>query len=111
MCAVTSSQGRLTDGKGKTIECRDAIFIMTSNLASDEIADYGLQLREEANRLSKKGAAKFGQFRLSSKSHQCYQYIIGDMKKWPKSFSFNFLGEVLSGFSNLGHFSMSLTIY
>ncbi|XP_016359132.1 caseinolytic peptidase B protein homolog [Sinocyclocheilus anshuiensis] len=29
-------EGRLTDGKGKTIECKDAIFIMTSNAASDE---------------------------------------------------------------------------
>ena len=41
-------QGRLTDGKGKTVECKDAIFIMTSNLASDEIADHALQLRREA---------------------------------------------------------------
>ncbi|CAD5115404.1 DgyrCDS4382 [Dimorphilus gyrociliatus] len=40
-------EGRLTDGKGKTVECKDAIFIMTSNLASDQIADYGMQLREE----------------------------------------------------------------
>lgn len=46
-------EGRLTDGKGKTIECKDAIFIMTSNLASDEIAEYGRQLREEADKISK----------------------------------------------------------
>ncbi|KAL8579944.1 hypothetical protein ACOMHN_060245 [Nucella lapillus] len=51
-------EGRLTDGKGKTIECKDAIFIMTSNLASEEIADYGIQLREEAKRLSKTRDAK-----------------------------------------------------
>lgn len=44
-------EGRLTDGQGKTIECKDAIFIMTSNLASDEIADHGLQLRREVERL------------------------------------------------------------
>lgn len=49
-------EGRLTDGHGKTIECKDAIFIMTSNLASDEIAQHGLKLRQEietlrANRL------------------------------------------------------------
>ena len=64
MCSVTvrpSPQGRLTDGKGRTIECKDAIFIMTSNLASEEIADYGLQLREEANRLSKARNTKLGQ--------------------------------------------------
>lgn len=40
-------EGRLTDGKGKTIECKDAIFVMTSNLASDEIAKHALQLRQE----------------------------------------------------------------
>ena len=41
-------QGRLTDGKGKTIECKDAVFVMTSNIASDEIASHALQLRREA---------------------------------------------------------------
>ncbi len=41
-------EGRLTDGKGKTIECKDAMFVMTSNLASDEIAAHGLKLRKEA---------------------------------------------------------------
>ncbi|XP_015178663.1 PREDICTED: caseinolytic peptidase B protein homolog isoform X2 [Polistes dominula] len=44
-------EGRLTDGKGKTIECKNAIFVMTSNLASEEIAEYAIQLREEADRL------------------------------------------------------------
>ncbi|XP_033215350.1 caseinolytic peptidase B protein homolog isoform X2 [Belonocnema kinseyi] len=44
-------EGRLTDGKGKTIECKSAIFIMTSNLASEEIAEHGMQLRQEAERL------------------------------------------------------------
>ncbi|XP_072040903.1 mitochondrial disaggregase-like [Amphiura filiformis] len=47
-------EGRLTDGKGKTIECKDAIFVMTSNLASDEIAQYGMQLRKEAQQLNTK---------------------------------------------------------
>ncbi|XP_066992137.1 mitochondrial disaggregase-like [Anabrus simplex] len=40
-------EGRLTDGKGNTIECKDAIFVMTSNLASSEIAEYALELRKE----------------------------------------------------------------
>lgn len=40
-------EGRLTDGKGKTISCKDAIFIMTSNLASDEIANHAINLRRE----------------------------------------------------------------
>ncbi|GAB1604807.1 hypothetical protein Ahia01_000762200 [Argonauta hians] len=46
-------EGRLTDGKGKTIECKDALFIMTSNLANDEIASHAIQLREEAAEVSK----------------------------------------------------------
>ncbi|KAM6945931.1 mitochondrial disaggregase [Aplochiton taeniatus] len=50
-------EGRLTDGKGKTIECKDAIFIMTSNVASDEIAQHALQLRREADELSRRKMA------------------------------------------------------
>ncbi|XP_068565494.1 mitochondrial disaggregase [Cebidichthys violaceus] len=50
-------EGRLTDGKGKTIECKDAIFIMTSNIASDEIAQHALQLREEAEVVSRRKLA------------------------------------------------------
>ena len=41
-------EGRLTDGQGNTIACKDALFVMTSNLASDEIAAHGLKLRREA---------------------------------------------------------------
>ncbi|XP_074672689.1 mitochondrial disaggregase [Strix aluco] len=51
-------EGRLTDGKGKTIDCKDAIFIMTSNVASDEIAQHALQLRQEAAEMSKKRIAE-----------------------------------------------------
>lgn len=47
-------EGRLTDGQGKTVECKDAIFIMTSNLASEEIASHALQLRAEAEEQMKK---------------------------------------------------------
>lgn len=47
---VVSLQGRLTDGQGRTIECKDAIFVMTSNLASEEIGRHGLQLRREAEK-------------------------------------------------------------
>lgn len=43
-------EGRLTDGQGKTISCKDALFVMTSNLASDEIAGHGLKLRKDAQR-------------------------------------------------------------
>ncbi|KAK9508951.1 hypothetical protein O3M35_006380 [Rhynocoris fuscipes] len=45
-------EGRLTDGKGKTIECKNAIFVMTSNLASNEIAEHAIQLRAEAKKLA-----------------------------------------------------------
>ncbi|ETE59906.1 Caseinolytic peptidase B protein-like protein, partial [Ophiophagus hannah] len=51
-------EGRLTDGKGKTIDCKDAIFIMTSNVASDEIAQHALELREDALELSRKRIAE-----------------------------------------------------
>ncbi|KAK6629500.1 hypothetical protein RUM43_003317 [Polyplax serrata] len=45
-------EGRLTDGKGRTIMCKDAVFVMTSNLASDEIAQHAIQLRKEAEDLN-----------------------------------------------------------
>ncbi|XP_053312581.1 caseinolytic peptidase B protein homolog [Spea bombifrons] len=51
-------EGRLTDGKGKTIECKDAIFIMTCNAGSDEIAGYAIQLRQEAHEMNKKKLAE-----------------------------------------------------
>ncbi|KAJ1967214.1 hypothetical protein H4R35_006776, partial [Dimargaris xerosporica] len=41
-------EGRLTDGKGQTVTCKDAIFILTSNLAQHEIADEAEALRTEA---------------------------------------------------------------
>ena len=44
-------EGKITDGQGTTIECKDAIFVMTSNLASDEIGAHGVELRQEAARI------------------------------------------------------------
>ena len=41
-------EGRLTDGKGTTIDCKDAIFVMTSNLGQREIADEALRMREQS---------------------------------------------------------------
>ncbi|CAH8521017.1 unnamed protein product [Schistosoma mattheei] len=38
-------EGRLTDGRGTTINCKDAIFIMTSNVGSQVIAEHAQQLR------------------------------------------------------------------
>lgn len=37
MICNLNSKIKLTDGKGNTIDCKDAIFIMTSNLVQDEI--------------------------------------------------------------------------
>jgi ATP-dependent Clp protease ATP-binding subunit ClpB len=51
-------EGRLTDGKGKTVDCRKAIFIMTSNLAQTEIADNADILR--ANGISNSGMSPQG---------------------------------------------------
>merc|ERR1712146_301088 len=49
-------EGRLTDGKGETVECKDAIFVMTSNLAQTEIGDEAEALRKD----SKVNAATMG---------------------------------------------------
>lgn len=46
-------QGRITDGQGKTVECKEAIFIMTSNVANEEIATHALKLRREAEAAAK----------------------------------------------------------
>ena len=40
--------GRITDGQGTTVDCSDAIFIMTSNLAQTQIADEAIRLRASA---------------------------------------------------------------
>ena len=48
-----NQQGRMTDGQGKTVECKKAIFIMTSNLAQTEIADHALSLRQEAEKVQR----------------------------------------------------------
>lgn len=43
-------EGRLTDGKGKTIHCPQAIFVMTSNVVQEEIRDAlesGYELRPQ----------------------------------------------------------------
>ena len=53
LLSILWAQGRLTDGQGKTIECKDAMFVMTSNLASDEIAQHALQLRRDAAKAAK----------------------------------------------------------
>eukprot|EP01083_Nonionella_stella_P028696 79057_1 len=46
ICLQLFDEGRITDGKGETVECKDAIFIMTSNLAQTEIGDEAEKLRK-----------------------------------------------------------------
>lgn len=42
-------EGRLTDGRGQTVNCKDAVFVMTSNLGNDQIAAHATHLRSEAD--------------------------------------------------------------
>jgi ATP-dependent Clp protease ATP-binding subunit ClpB len=46
----TFDEGRLTDGKGTTVDCMDSIFVMTSNLAQREIADEAIRMRATRSR-------------------------------------------------------------
>jgi ATP-dependent Clp protease ATP-binding subunit ClpB len=61
-------EGRLTDGKGKTIECKKAIFVMTSNLASTEISDHVIRLRAKER---KEGQSLEEKITLSRKFKEC----------------------------------------
>ncbi|KAJ9589778.1 hypothetical protein L9F63_027964, partial [Diploptera punctata] len=47
-------EGRITNGLGYTIDCRNAIFIMTSNLANDKIIACVNKLRNEKEGIMKK---------------------------------------------------------
>lgn len=42
------------------MECKNAIFIMTSNLASDEIGEHAIQLRDDARRIFEQRLSKKG---------------------------------------------------
>jgi len=42
----------MTDGKGKRIDCKNAVFIMTANVANEEISSHALELRSSARELS-----------------------------------------------------------
>ena len=45
-------EGHLTDGKGKRVDCKDATFIMTANVANEEISQHALELRESAREIT-----------------------------------------------------------
>ncbi|XP_063685201.1 mitochondrial disaggregase-like [Bolinopsis microptera] len=40
-------EGRLTDGKGKTILCPNALFVMTTNVGADQIANSASEIDED----------------------------------------------------------------
>ncbi|MCI0528000.1 MAG: ATP-dependent Clp protease ATP-binding subunit, partial [Nitrospira sp.] len=45
-------EGRLTDSKGRTIDARNAIFVMTSNLGSNLVANKPIGFREQGEKAS-----------------------------------------------------------
>src|SRR6185369_8648172 len=47
--------GRITDSKGRTVNCKNALFIMTSNLGSHQILDY---MQSKTEKLSKEELLK-----------------------------------------------------
>jgi len=63
---ATFDEGRLSNGKNETVDCKDAIFIMTSNLAQQEIAEAGDVLREDM----KRGLQRSQKVRLSIEAGQ-----------------------------------------
>merc|ERR1712228_119981 len=57
ICLQLFDEGRITDGKGETVECKEAVFIMTSNLAQTEIGDEAENLRKEATNMQIKNVS------------------------------------------------------
>ena len=62
-------QGRLTDGHGRTVECKEAIFGMTANLASEEIANHVVEIRRQAARAAENDG---GGEKLKHSFHRSY---------------------------------------
>ena len=65
-----ATQGRLTDGQGKTVECKEAIFIMTSNLASEQIAQHASNIR--GGNTQEEGSATFLCLHVLWLFHGCF---------------------------------------
>jgi ATP-dependent Clp protease ATP-binding subunit ClpB len=72
-------EGRLTDGKGKTVDCRNAMFIMTSNLVQREIGDSEYKLRPTCDSYGKIGAAELALVR--SETNQFINKIVHPILK------------------------------
>jgi len=60
-------EGRLTTGKGETLNCKEAIFVMTSNVASDVIKEH-YQIRSLQRSLTKQQQVKLDE-ELASALH------------------------------------------
>ncbi|KAL5512883.1 hypothetical protein ACEPAH_3281 [Sanghuangporus vaninii] len=61
--------GRITDSKDGTISCKDAIFIMTSNIAGEEIKRAAPRLRQTVTRSEEEGR------------HESYVHLIQDFTR------------------------------
>lgn len=73
--------GRLTDGKGRTVDFRNTVIIMTSNIATDVITEM-----ESKEKLS---------------YEQIYQYVLDELKKFFKIEFLNRIDEIII-FNRLG---------
>jgi ATP-dependent Clp protease ATP-binding subunit ClpB len=51
--------GRLTDGKGRTVDFKNTLIIMTSNIASDAVAEWGHDRKEMESLVQKALRARF----------------------------------------------------
>jgi ATP-dependent Clp protease ATP-binding subunit ClpB len=67
--------GRLTDGKGRTVDFKNTVIIMTSNIATDVITE-----------LEKKGNISY---------EQIYQYVFDELKKFFKIEFLNRIDEII----------------
>jgi ATP-dependent Clp protease ATP-binding subunit ClpB len=67
--------GRLTDGKGRTVDFKNTVIIMTSNIATDVITE-----------LEKKGDMSY---------EQIYQYVFDELKKFFKIEFLNRIDEII----------------
>jgi ATP-dependent Clp protease ATP-binding subunit ClpB len=72
-------EGRLTDGKGKTVDCRNAMFIMTSNLVQREIGESEYKLRPTCDSSGKPEAIELALVR--SETNQFINKIVHPILK------------------------------
>jgi ATP-dependent Clp protease ATP-binding subunit ClpB len=77
-------EGRLTDGKGTTVACPSAIFVMTSNLAQQEIAGEAELLRKDvakADPANPKDESKEPSLSRKFMDHTVYPILLGHFQR------------------------------